>query len=180
MATRTHPNARPPRVDWDAARAFYIALGQGNRTYAIIATRFGVSEASVRKWARRQDWPAAAARADIEVARRAEARALKSLEERQAGTIRAADKLRERIERADLEQIDLTAAIRSLPRYAALEQLFAGEATSRVEVAEVQAYVVALVTAAGEFVPVDRRQEFLDRVRELESGFGGGAFGEAA
>jgi hypothetical protein len=176
---RATPRQRT-RVDWGAARARYIALGPTDRSYANISREFGVSETSVRKWARREDWAALAADADAKAAAKATATAIRALELRQADTVRVAEILRRRalrLEEPDGGDVDLELAIRLLPQYAKLEQLFAGEATDRVALAEAQAVVMAVVRVAGKFVPADRREAFL---RELDDATGGLAALEGA
>ena len=165
--TTTPP--RKPRVDWDAARAFYVALGPEHRTYARVAAEYHVSEHTVGKWAKRQDWPAVAAKADNAAAEKALAKSVRSLELRQLDTIRVADKARATV-LADDVVLDPNVALRVLPRLATIEQLIGGEATGRIEVSEVTAVLSTVFVIAGRYVPADRRAEFM---RELDEALGG-------
>lgn len=165
------PPPQRTRIDWGLAEAFFIGLGQGKRTYLKVAREFGVSEVTVRKWARRLDWPGKAAKADAAIAEKALRDAVRTIEQRNARTIELTEALRDRaIEK--LDEVDPNVAVRALPRYLTLEQLLAGEATSRpeLELGEVQAIVMAVFTVAGRFVPAERREEFL---RELDAAVGG-------
>lgn len=164
--------ATPPqrtRVDWGVAKARYIELGADERSYARIHREFGVSEVTVQKWAKRDGWVEAAREADEKAAAAVMAKAVKSIEERNVRTIQVAEKLRTIVLDEDTV-IDPNVAARSLPRYVALEQLIAGEATARVELGDVQAIVTAVFTVAGRFVPADRRDEFM---AELDGAVGG-------
>ena len=162
-------NRNPPRVDWDAARAFYVALGQGTRTFAVVSKKFSVSELTVRKWARRQDWVAVAAEADARAAEKALASAERTLEQRNRDTVRVADKVRETV-LADGVSLDPNVALRVLPRLSTLEQLIAGGATGRVEISEVTSVISAFYVVTGRFVPVDVRAEWM---AELDAALGG-------
>lgn len=164
--------ATPPqktRADWGAAKAAYIALGATERSFARIAREFRVSEVTVRKWARRDHWVEAAAKADAEAAETARRKAVRTIEQRNERTVELVEALRDRaIEKID--EVDVNVAVRALPRYAHLEQLIAGEATARVEIGDVQAIVAAVFTVAGRFVPAEQRGEFL---AELDGAVGG-------
>lgn len=152
-------------IDWDAAEVFYLALDPGQRTFTRVAHEFHVSKRRVGTVARERDWRDKAAAIDARVAVTAQRRVVRSLEDRQAETIAIADKLRS-IALADDAEIDAAVAIRALPQFAKLEQLFAGEDTDRVGVSEAQAVIIAIVQVAGRYVPKDRRDEFL---RDLDS-----------
>jgi len=166
--------ATPPqrtRVDWGAAKALYIALGPEERSLARISRELGVSETTVQKWARRDEWVAAAEEADRIAAEKAAAAALRTIEQRNQRTVELADRLRDlAIAKTEAGEIDPNVAVRALPRYVQLEQLIAGEATARVEVGDVQAIITAVFAVAGKFVPADRRDEFLT---ELDGAVGG-------
>lgn len=171
MPQRATPPPQRTRIDWGAAKARYVALGADGRSYLRIAREFKVSEVTVRKWARRDSWVAAAAAADAKSAAKELAKAQRTIEQRNARTVELTEALRDRaIEK--LDEVDPNVAVRALPRYLTLEQLLAGEATSRpeLELGEVQAIVMAVFTVAGRFVPAERREEFL---RELDAAVGG-------
>ncbi len=160
---------RKPRVDWDAARAYYVALGQGTRTYALVAAKMGCSETSVRKWARRQEWERVAAEADNRAAEKALAASEKTLEQRNRDTIRVAEKVRSTI-LAEEAMLDPNVALRVLPRLSTLEQLIGGAATGRIEVSEVTAVLSTVFVIAGRYVPVEHREAFM---REIDVALGG-------
>lgn len=142
---------RKPRVDWDAARAYYVALGQGTRTYPAVAAKFSVSVTTVGKWARRQEWDVLAAKVDNEAAERALAKSVRSLELRNIDNIRVAEKARGTILDPDVK-LDPNVALRVLPRLATIEQLIAGEATGRIEVSEVTSVLSAFYVVTGAFL----------------------------
>lgn len=160
---------RKPRVDWDAARAFYVALGQGTRTYGLVAEKFAVSDTSVRKWARRQSWERVAADADNRAAEKALAQADRTLEQRNRDTVRVAEKVRTTI-LDEAAVLDPNVALRVLPRLSTLEQLIAGEATGRVEISEVTSVLSTVFVVAGRYVPLEHRAAFM---RELDEALGG-------
>lgn len=170
IADKTHRKPlQPTRIDWGLAKATYIAHGPDGRAFNRISREFGVSEMTVRKWARRDKWVEAAAEADNKAAARAALLSVGSLEERNLDTIRVANKARRSVLNEDvvLEPAD---ALRVLPRLATLEQLFAGEATGRIEVGDVQAIVQMVFTVAARFVPADARPAFM---AEIEQAVGG-------
>lgn len=164
--------ATPPqrtRVDWGAAKAFYVALPPTERSFARVAREYRVTALTVRKHAHAEGWVEAAARVDEDSAAKAMAAALRTIDQRNARTIELTEALRDRaLEK--LEEVDVNVAVRALPRYVQLEQLIAGEATARVEVGDVQAIITAVFAVAGRFVPADRREEFLG---ELDGAVGG-------
>ena len=160
---------RKPRVDWDAARAYYVALGQGTRTYPAVAAKFSVSVTTVGKWARRQNWEHVAADADNRAAAKALAQADRTLEQRNRDTVRVAEKVRTTI-LDEAAVLDPNVALRVLPRLSTLEQLIAGEATGRIEVSEVTTVLSAFYVVTGKFVPEAARAQWLS---ELDSALGG-------
>ncbi len=171
---------RKPRVDWDAAKAFYVALGPEHRTFSRVATEYHITDHTVGKWAKRHDWVGAAAKADAAAAEKLLAKAGRSLEARQADTIRVADKLRETVLAEDVK-LDPNVAVRALPRFAHLEQLYAGEATGRIEVSEVSAAFGVFFEVIGKFVPADvRAAAFAELDQGLAPLLGGIGLGEAA
>lgn len=134
-----------------------------------MSRELGVSETTVQKWAKRDGWVEAAEKADADSAARVMQAALKTIEQRNADTIKLTQALRDRAIN-QLEDVDVNVAVRALPRYLAIEQLLAGEATARVEVGDVQAIITAVFTVAGRFVPAERRGEFME---ELDGAVGG-------
>jgi hypothetical protein len=120
-------NGKRGRFDRDAAFAFFLALGF-ERSFGKVARQFGVSDTTIRKWAHLEGWEAKAAAADRTAAQKVESQAVRSLTERQADTIRVAEKLRA-IVLDDNAVIDAVTAVRTAHLYAKLEQLFEGQPT---------------------------------------------------
>jgi hypothetical protein len=166
MTTTPRPrprNAGPrARIDWAAAFTAFAAL-EPPRTYAAVAERYGVSEGAVRRHAKAERWNERVQALDTEAARRAEQKVVRSLEHRMADTIRVADRLRT-VALHENSEIDPAVAVRSLPRYVHLELLHAGEATDRVEYAEVERALGGLVERALRHMTAEGRQAFLDEL----------------
>src|SRR5690242_15407315 len=79
------------RVDWGAAKAFYVALGPTERSLARVHREFGVSEVTVQKWAKRDGWEAAAAEADAQAGQVALDRAVRTRSERTEAVLKLVD-----------------------------------------------------------------------------------------
>lgn len=165
---------RPPsRIDWGSAFAFFVALGQTERTLQRVADEYPISYARVKQVARRDDWWARAHAIDAENDRKVELRAIRSLEERNRDTIRVVDKARAKYLGA-LETGEHVPNGRDLAALLRIEQLIEGEATDRVEIREVRELVVRLLADidAGLRVILDgeldngKRAHVLGRFRE--------------
>lgn len=176
----------PTRIDWGEALAFYIALGPVDRTYAAVARQFGISEAGVRRVAKRDNWYARAVEIDQRQAELMERDAVKSLTVRNRRTIRLVNAARDNY----LDALELKGLVPDGREVAALlriEQLIEGEADRRIEVKEVRELVVRVISEQdaalveiidGEgFDPVIRGriiQAFRSRTRHaLEAAAGG-------
>lgn len=157
-----------PKIDWGAAFAYYASLGP-TRTFPAVARTFGVSDTAVRNHAKAEGWEEKVAALDAEAARRAEAKVVRSLEQRMADTIRVADRLRQ-IALDEEAAIDPAVAVRSLPRYVHIELVHAGEATDRVEYAEVEQALSGLVERAVRHMTPEQRRSFLDELGQLGQG----------
>jgi len=129
------------RFDYDAAFALYIDQGHG-RSYAQVARHVGVSEAAVRRVGNREGWSERLTKLEAQVAEKLEREAVRSIEQRQRQNILVANKCRDTVLDPSVE-LDPSVALRVLPRLAHLEQLYAGEATNRVEVAEIRPLIDA-------------------------------------
>lgn len=163
---------RPGKIDWDAAFAYFAS--DATRSFGEVARKFGVSDTAVRNHAKPGDWLRRRAEMHAQAAANVEQRVMRKLEERQFDTVRVAERLRE-IALAPEAEIDLDAALRMLPVYAKLEQLYAGEATDRVALGEVQIVIQAVVAVAGRWVaselpPAERRAGFLAELETATSG----------
>ncbi len=150
------------RIDWAAAFVYYLELTPP-RTFVAVAHRFGVSDTAVRQHARAEGWDEKVAGIDAAAARKLEQRAVRSIEQRMADTIRVADRLRQ-VALDDTSEIDPAVAVRSLPRYVHLELVHAGEATDRVAYAEVERALSGLVERALRHMTAEGRQAFLDEL----------------
>jgi hypothetical protein len=133
------------KIDWAAARRYFIRNPECS--LADIGRMFGVSDVAVGKHAKAERWDERRNELLAELAAKEEANDLPSLEQRQADTIRVAQKLRRRVLDLPANEVDPTAAIRTIPRYATLEQLYEGEATERIAVGEVEALFGAAMIA---------------------------------
>lgn len=156
-------NAGPrARIDWAAAFAYYADLAPP-RTCRAVAEHFRVSANSVRQHARAEHWDERVKALEARAAEKLERQVVRTLEQRMADTIRVADRLRHVALHEDSD-IDPAVAVRSLPRYVHLELLHAGEATDRVEYAEVERALSGLVERALRHMTVEGRQAFLDEL----------------
>lgn len=138
------------RIDWAAARAFYVALDHP-RTFVAVARRFGVSDTAVRQHATAEGWAELAAGIDRQAGERALARAVKTREQRAEAILRLTDRLVDHF--ADDEQFVAKAAEASfldVERMVKLTELLLGEATDRVATSEVQQAFVLIMSAGPE------------------------------
>jgi hypothetical protein len=125
--------SRSKRLDAPAAQARYIALGPAMRSYAIVAREFGVSETTVRKWARRQGWLQAAVAADEATARKLADEAVHDLEAQARRAARVHSLAGRRVEEElDKGDVDFGDALRAYTETDRLLRLFRGEATERI------------------------------------------------
>lgn len=178
------------RINWAAARAYWLALPPEQRLFVKVAERFGVSPARVGQVARRDDWLKAAAdleqeeeRVEMAEIRKVVTARARSRGERLAKTLeiydRANDLGLELLPLGEDGEIDLAAIAESpsleqmlgrLPRLFRMAELAAGEATDRVTIAEIQPILVALGRVAIRNCLPERRSEV---VRELEEATAG-------
>ena len=126
-----NPSAKTNRtkVDWIAAWSFYAS--DMSLTYKDVAGRFSVSVETVRRHGRKHGWEAKRAELAAQAAQQMEAKAIRSLGERQRETIKVADILRDKIIQ-NSEKIEVRDALTSLPAYAKLEQLYGGAPTENL------------------------------------------------
>lgn len=148
-----------PKIDW--GRAFDLFARDVTISYGDVARTFGVSETAVRNHARRggdfpEGWQGRRADLIAKATARNEERIVRDHAHRRDDNIRVAELLRKRILQLDaddetaISQLDLELAVRTLPQYAKLEELYAGEATDRVAIAEVQDWLVRSSTVPEE------------------------------
>lgn len=179
------------RISWPAALAYYLALPWERRSWKAISDRFGVSEVRVGQVARRDGWVEKAEALDqrrerivgqeLERVYRIEARArAERLQRTLALYDRANDLALEMLPLDKAGQIDATKIPGGMPRLDQLlermpglfkmAELASGEATDRVEIAQVQPVLVAFARIAVLHAQVDDRG---DVMRELEDASAG-------
>lgn len=159
----------PTKIDWTAAQAFYLSLG-GTRSYGKVARRFGVSDVAVGERARREMWRERAREHDSRMLAEVEQRVVRERSVRIAEALNAADLVVQQL-REQLESGKVAADVGDLPAVMKMVQLLEGEATERVEVNEVKTVILAVVEAAGRYVPRERRLEFLADLRAAAGPF---------
>jgi hypothetical protein len=141
------------RFDHDAAKARYITLDPGERSFGRVAREFGVSETTIRKWARRDGWVDVAAEADRAAAVALERQAVKTREQRALQDARIRDRAAQRVEtRLDAEDVGddwVRQVLQDADRRVRLNE---GEATDHVAVAVVQAGFRESLAAAAQLV----------------------------
>lgn len=162
MADRKRTMAK---VDWGAARAFYVGLGE-DRSFANVAIQFRVSKRAVEQHAKREGWKRLAVAADAKAAERAQEYAVRSLQERQRDTLRLIDEARARALDA-LVSGELEVRLADLPPLLKHELLLDGQATEVVAVAEVQQRITLIVQTILPFVPGERRGEAIEKLRAI-------------
>lgn len=173
MPQRATPPPQRTRIDWGTAKARYVELGPDERSYARIHREFGVSEVTVQKHARRESWVESAAEADGRAAAKALQAAQRSIEERNARSIKLIELVRDHAidaMEARPADLDLNVAVRTMPRLIDKEQLLAGEATSRIEVSEVDDVLQAVFVVVARYVPAEEWDAFN---RDLDEAVGG-------
>lgn len=164
------------RIDWGAAKAFYIGLPPTERSFARVAREFPVSSKTVRKHAHDDGWIEAAADADRQANEAAIRKAVRSRSERVANSLRFVDDFLD-VAKAKLKAGDLDVRASDVPPLVKLAELLEGEATDRIQVGEVRALIVQVTIAAGKWVtsplpPEERRKGFMGELGELTSGLG--------
>lgn len=170
-------------TNWDAARAYFLALPASKRTYAAVARRFDVSRERVGQVAKDAGWAKTAETIDARVERKAITQVVRNRAERLARTLdvfdRASDLALELLPVKADGSVD-TKAIAQMPRVDQIlekipglfkmAELAAGEATDRVSIADVQPVLVAFARIAVFNAPAERRG---DVMRELEGASSG-------
>jgi hypothetical protein len=156
---------RGAKIDWHAALEHFLELGP-ERRFSTVALRFGVSDTAVRRHAHREGWRDQADEFDRAVAAEARARNLRSRTDRVVDTLLLIDGARtallDRLEDGSLE-IELQ-HLGALLRH---ESLLDGEATDRVDFAEVQAALRAFTGIALRYVPDEQHDPFLAEIEHL-------------
>lgn len=148
-------------TDWVEARDFWLALDPP-RSYEAVARRYGVTGARVRFVAKRDKWAAAAADVDARVLASVKTRVVRSRAERVQKVLGIVDGLVDRYD-TELAQLELRPA--DLDRVVKLAELLEGQATDRMDFAEVQEALGMLLRIATKYVPRAQLRGFLDEVR---------------
>lgn len=145
-----NPNGNRPTISRAAAKAYWLALPVEKRTYRAVAARFGVTPARITQIAREDGWQDTLARIDREVVKRAERDALRTQLELVAEQRKIAARLQDRTHQLfdDDTTLTLDQALRRLPAILRVDQLLSGEATDRVDRAEVTSVIVSLSQVA--------------------------------
>lgn len=157
-------------TDWVQARDFWLALDPP-RSFEAVAKQFGVSGQRVGFIARRDRWKELADNVDAQALAAATRRIVRTRADRVQKTLGIVDGLLERFD-AELEKLELRPA--DLDRVVKLAELLEGQATDRLDFAEVQEALGVQLRIAAKYVPRDQLQAFLDEVRraigELDNG----------
>ena len=125
------------QYDWEDAFKQWVDMGPG-RTLTTLAKRLGADKRTVQRHAAENDWEGRLARIEVEVRKQTDKILVRERSERVADTLRIIDAARTkfagqlRISEFRLTGSDFVGLIK-------LEQLLEGEATSRIDVGEVQA-----------------------------------------
>lgn len=172
MSNHPHNGSRP-QINWDAARAWWLAQPPERRTHQAVADRFKVSRSRVSQIAARDRWDDRLVEVLREADKRVIAQAVRSQAElatvQRRIAARLQDRVLEQLEGAD--ELELNDGLRRLPGILRLDQLLAGEATDRVDLAEVKTALVSIsqvaIIAGRESWPPERT---LEALREATAG----------
>ena len=161
------------KIDWGIAFTYFA--GDPTLGAREVAEKFAVSTTAVRTHMRKERWAERRRELLAEATERNRPRIVRSLEARQADTIAIGERLRA-IALAEDAEIDLELAVKMLPIYSKLEQLFAGEATERVDV-RARALIVSFMPRFAALSPPERHgerdallDEFEGELAALEAG----------
>jgi hypothetical protein len=147
---------RPARraIDWDAAYDFFAGLAPGERTYAAVARRYGVTDARVGVIARREGWQQRVAVEDAKRRRNLEARRIRVLAERDEDTIRTIEAMRIKMAQ-QLADPTFRISVGDFVQALRIERLIEGESTdSASRVAEIEAKLERLPLPVVERIAV--------------------------
>lgn len=176
--------SEPKRINWPAARAYFLALPAHRRTYAEVSRRFKVSDVRVSQVARSQGWIEEAEKIDERIEKRAITNLVRGRAERLTRTLelydRASDLALASLPLDAKGEIDVKALgeakpkleslLTSMPGLFKMAELAAGEATDRVAISELQPVLIAFAKIAVVHAPAEKRGEV---IRELEAASAG-------
>jgi predicted flap endonuclease-1-like 5' DNA nuclease len=179
-----HAKVKGNGTNWQAARAYFLALPPHRRSYAEVARRFHVSRGRVSQIARRDGWPAEATLIDQRVREKAATMLARTRAERLVRMQEVADRTSDLAlamlpldekGAVDIAKIPggaprLDQVLEKIPGLFKMAELAAGEATDRVSIADVRPVLIAFARIAVVHADPDRRG---DVVRELEAASSG-------
>jgi hypothetical protein len=152
------------RIPWDEALAFWLALGP-ERGFGKVAKKFGVSDVAVGKHAKANGWLERARRVDEQAALEAEHRGVRLRADRIDDTIKIVEASRVRFAEQLSRGEGITASgLAALLRH---EALFEGEATDRVERADLDRELQRWIEAARSHMSEEEFLAFLDELERL-------------
>lgn len=183
-------NGGQRRVSWEAARAYWLELGDERRTFTAVGARFGVSGERVGQIARRDGWANDLAELQAlqgQIERAELTKELRRLARNRAERIgrtlevydRVTDALLEKLPLDDDGAIDVDALpddlkleslLSSLPSLFKMAELAAGEATDRVAIADVQPVLIAFARIAVMRAPADSRPSVMLELEQAAAG----------
>lgn len=185
MSSATEEKAKANRVNWIAAKAYFLALPEERRTLKAVADRFQVSDVRVSQVAKRDKWLAEADTIDRRVERKAITNLVRNRADRLTRTLEIYDRSTDlalqilpldatgaidvsKIDPSKMPRIDQV--LEKLPGLFRMAELAAGEATDRIALSELQPVLIAFAKiAVVNARPEDRGQV----VRELEQASSG-------
>jgi hypothetical protein len=158
------PGGGSPRIDWDAAFAYYAA--EPTRTYAEVAETFNVSTTSVAKHSKAERWADKREAIQSQARERAGEKIVRSRAERIADTIELVDLVRQKL-LADVKAGELDAKLGDAAPLVKLEALLEGEATDRIDLAEVQSLLRDLYAKARSTMTPEQFAKFVEDADRL-------------
>jgi hypothetical protein len=157
-----HDGKRRPRIDWDAAFAYFCS--DPTTTFTGVARQFHVSHTAVCKHAKRDNWNDQRAKLLDQAANGALQRVRRTRQERIQKVLELVDTVVEGFTDERLAE----AKVSDVPALVKLAELLEGEATDRVDIRRVQPVIVAFVTRVARHVPKDAQTEFAADLDWLE------------
>lgn len=148
------------KIDWVAARTYYLELGP-TRTATAVAAKFNVSPQGVYKQMRKNAWKTDAYAFDQEVQRRQEQAALRTRTNRRVKVLTIIDDVIDAFGGKATEK-GKEASASDFAALVKLAELLEGEPTDRVQVGEVQQMVGVILSGVSVFIASDKRGDFLE------------------
>jgi hypothetical protein len=154
------PVPQRTRIDWNAARAFYVSLPTTDRSFARVAREYHVTTHTVGKHARREGWVEAAAEADRRAGAKALEATMRTREQRAVQTARLRDLAADALEGefAVDDRGNVTSSLDPAVRVQVWKEadrqyrLDIGEVTDRISIPEVRDFVAGFVNQVDELL----------------------------